>query len=625
MNSVDKMLELLGQTNRSMTFVFDQDTRKFIHLEGAVKELLGFTRQQIVAEGESWQKAIIDGEESLVTAVEKDWKTEGQTTLGFRVRLPDRTVKHLHGTALARTLNGKRYVTGSIAETVKRSPHLDETSLRLMSEHTQEGIALTDENGCFLFLNSRLLQLFGYESQEQLLGRPWSVLYAEEVAQKIKKTSLPLVAKEGLWRGTVVAKRRDGTPFRQALALSSRPGGGLIYSCDGVAPGLEPAEEKFLNQFPLKEFLNTLPFGVMIREHGGREGFINDAVTAFIQREAPEFSKMPLTLGCLIDDPRWKTWAELEQKVIQTGQALAIDSNVHWGGRDWVLNVLKLPIGFKLGRVTQVATIITDVTERSRLERTEAETSQQLREYLVMQREFVAMVSHELRTPLTAIHGVYYLLNQQNEGKPTVNQENFRRLLKMQSRAIEALKELVDRVTELNRLDQMDSTDVVEPSNLETTVEFIVNTMSDILGHKRLELKSNLPACYGVRVSAPQLRALVENSLSNALKYSPENLPVKIILAGDASAWTITVIDQGRGIPKADLPNLFKPFARASNVGNVPGIGLGLVIISSILKRHGGSISIDSTVGRGTSVAMEIPHQLVENTTLRSNGALTKG
>ena len=625
MNSVDKMLELLGQTNRSMTFVFDQDTRKFIHLEGAVKELLGFTRQQIVAEGESWQKAIIDGEESLVTAVEKDWKTEGQTTLGFRVRLPDRTVKHLHGTALARTLNGKRYVTGSIAETVKRSPHLDETSLRLMSEHTQEGIALTDENGCFLFLNSRLLQLFGYESPEQLLGRPWSVLYAEEVAQKIKKTSLPLVAKEGLWRGTVVAKRRDGTPFRQALALSSRPGGGLIYSCDGVAPGLEPAEEKFLNQFPLKEFLNTLPFGVMIREHGGREGFINDAVTAFIQREAPEFSKMPLTLGCLIDDPRWKTWAELEQKVIQTGQALAIDSNVHWGGRDWVLNVLKLPIGFKLGRVTQVATIITDVTERSRLERTEAETSQQLREYLVMQREFVAMVSHELRTPLTAIHGVYYLLNQQNEGKPTVNQENFRRLLKMQSRAIEALKELVDRVTELNRLDQMDSTDVVEPSNLETTVEFIVNTMSDILGHKRLELKSNLPAGYGVRVSAPQLRALVENSLSNALKYSPENLPVKIILAGDASAWTITVIDQGRGIPKADLPNLFKPFARASNVGNVPGIGLGLVIISSILKRHGGSISIDSTVGRGTSVAMEIPHQLVENTTLRSNGALTKG
>ena len=422
-----------------------------------------------------------------------------------------------------------------------------------------------------------------------------------------------------------MAKRRDGTPFRQALALSSRPGGGLIYSCDGVAPGLEPAEEKFLNQFPLKEFLNTLPFGVMIREHGGREGFINDAVTAFIQREAPEFSKMPLTLGCLIDDPRWKTWAELEQKVIQTGQALAIDSNVHWGGRDWVLNVLKLPIGFKLGRVTQVATIITDVTERSRLERTEAETSQQLREYLVMQREFVAMVSHELRTPLTAIHGVYYLLNQQNEGKPTVNQENFRRLLKMQSRAIEALKELVDRVTELNRLDQMDSTDVVEPSNLETTVEFIVNTMSDILGHKRLELKSNLPAGYGVRVSAPQLRALVENSLSNALKYSPENLPVKIILAGDASAWTITVIDQGRGIPKADLPNLFKPFARASNVGNVPGIGLGLVIISSILKRHGGSISIDSTVGRGTSVAMEIPHQLVENTTLRSNGALTKG
>lgn len=609
MNSSDKMLELLGQTNRSMTFVFDQDTRKFIHLEGAVKELLGLTRQQIVEEGGSWQKAIIDGEETLVTAVEKDWETEGQTSLGFRVRLPDRTVKHLHGTALARTLNGKRYVTGSIAETVKRSPHLDEASLRLMIEHTQEGIALTDENGCFLFLNGRLLQLFGYESQEQLLGRPWTVLYAKEVAQKIEQTFLPLVAKEGLWRGSVVAKRRNGTPFRQALTLSSRPGGGLIYNCDGVTPGLEPAEEKFLNQFPQKEYLNRLPFGVMIRERGGREGFINDAVTAFIQREAPEFSKMPLSLGCLIDDPRWKTWAELEQKVIQAGKALAIDSNVNWGGRDWVLNVLKLPIGFKLGRVTHVATIITDVTERSRLERDESETSQRLREYLVMQREFVAMVSHELRTPLTAIHGVYYLLNQQNEGKPTVNQENFRRLLKMQSRAIEALKELVDRVTELNRLDQMDSTKVVEPSSLETAVELIVDTLSEIFGHKRIELKSNLPAGYAVRISAPQLRALVENSLSNALKYSPENLPVKIILAGDESAWTITVIDQGRGIPKADLPNLFKPFARASNVGNVPGIGLGLVIISRILKRYGGSVRVDSAVGRGTSFVMEIPHQ----------------
>jgi signal transduction histidine kinase len=97
------------------------------------------------------------------------------------------------------------------------------------------------------------------------------------------------------------------------------------------------------------------------------------------------------------------------------------------------------------------------------------------------------------------------------------------------------------------------------------------------------------------------------NLLSNAIKYSPHGGIVTFSVSHRAGATEFSVTDQGIGIPKKDLPRLFETFHRAENVGNIQGTGLGLAIVGKSVELHGGTISVDSEEGRGTSFRVVIP------------------
>lgn len=103
------------------------------------------------------------------------------------------------------------------------------------------------------------------------------------------------------------------------------------------------------------------------------------------------------------------------------------------------------------------------------------------------------------------------------------------------------------------------------------------------------------------------MRQILSNLLSNAIKYSPEATAVSIHLAYTASAVILKISDEGIGIPKADLPHLFEPFHRAANVGTISGTGLGLVITREAVDLHGGTITVESQPGVGTTFLIRIP------------------
>ena len=103
------------------------------------------------------------------------------------------------------------------------------------------------------------------------------------------------------------------------------------------------------------------------------------------------------------------------------------------------------------------------------------------------------------------------------------------------------------------------------------------------------------------------MRQILSNLLSNAIKYSPEATSVSIHLAYTASEVILKISDEGIGIPKADLPHLFEPFHRAANVGTISGTGLGLVITREAVDLHGGTITVESQQGVGTTFLIRIP------------------
>jgi signal transduction histidine kinase len=91
------------------------------------------------------------------------------------------------------------------------------------------------------------------------------------------------------------------------------------------------------------------------------------------------------------------------------------------------------------------------------------------------------------------------------------------------------------------------------------------------------------------------------------LKYSPPDTSILVTLARDENDVTLQIRDQGIGIPEDDLRHLFEPFHRAANVGTIAGTGLGLNIAKQAVELHGGTITVDSEVGVGTSFTIRIP------------------
>jgi signal transduction histidine kinase len=109
-----------------------------------------------------------------------------------------------------------------------------------------------------------------------------------------------------------------------------------------------------------------------------------------------------------------------------------------------------------------------------------------------------------------------------------------------------------------------------------------------------------------------RLERVLDNLIANAIKYSPDGGEVVVSLAqevSDEQRWVVLVVrDQGLGIPEHELPHIFEPFHRASNVaGNISGTGLGLASARQIIEQHGGTISVSSQEGSGTTFVLQLP------------------
>lgn len=228
-----------------------------------------------------------------------------------------------------------------------------------------------------------------------------------------------------------------------------------------------------------------------------------------------------------------------------------------------------------------------------------------------MKDDFVSTVSHEFKTPLTSIRGFLRLLLDGDAGPVPEDQ---RRFLALALGAAERLSALVADVLDVSRLDaraQMSA----GPVRLEEVLRAAVEGQALEAKAKGVELfcaASGLPA---VRGDAEWLRRVLDNLISNAVKFTPAGGRVAVKAFPDQGAGPldraarISVSDTGIGIPAADQERIFEKFYRAANrtQAQAPGTGLGLAICRSVVERHGGRIWFESEEGRGTTFHVSLP------------------
>jgi signal transduction histidine kinase len=257
----------------------------------------------------------------------------------------------------------------------------------------------------------------------------------------------------------------------------------------------------------------------------------------------------------------------------------------------------------EVGGLSETATLGKAFNEMAtELEREASERDQLDR----MKDEFVLTASHELRSPLTSVQGFAELLMMERDSLTPRQVETVEIILDNCRHLVRLLNDLLD----LARSDAGRLAIRPQPTRLGPLVEDVVRTLrgqTDATGQTIAELiEPDLPL---VECEPDRIRQILVNLVTNAHEYSPENASIQVSARVADAAVQIDVTDNGPGIPPEQVEHIFERFVRgdAGITQRVGGTGLGLAISKSLVELHGGTITVDSEVGRGSTFTVRLP------------------
>jgi len=324
----------------------------------------------------------------------------------------------------------------------------------------------------------------------------------------------------------------------------------------------------------MEAILRQVNDGVVVLDQGNRVLMVNQALRQTFGLGDEDFSGKPV------------------EKIFTNPSFLeAINDRSANGTRHEVQNQAGRVFYVRISRVEELGTVASlhDISYLKELDR--------------LKGDFVNTVSHDLRSPLTAILGYVELIER--AGKVNAQQGEFIRRVKS---SVHATTDLIDDLLNLGRV-EVGALDELAPVNMQLLVVNVMTNLQPAVQAKgqtlHLGKTSNPPPVLGSRM---QLGQLVDNLISNAVKYTPPNGKIRVTLHVEQKQLILRVSDDGPGIPLEEQGRIFEKFYRASNVGrDIQGTGLGLAIVKTIVDNHRGRIWVDSKPGEGSVFTVVLP------------------
>ncbi|HPF49429.1 MAG TPA: ATP-binding protein [Caldisericia bacterium] len=240
--------------------------------------------------------------------------------------------------------------------------------------------------------------------------------------------------------------------------------------------------------------------------------------------------------------------------------------------------------------------VATDVTQLVKLEQ--------------VKREFIANASHELKTPITAIKGFADILATEDD----LDKEKREAFTKKIAARADEMSKLIDDILSLAHLENTKKRDDTkfEGVDLVNLIKEVTSRFTQAYG-KGIQIELKLPdECVAIVDPSMIERALI-NLLENAIKYSSEGEKVIVNLSCEQFDFEISVVDFGAGIPAKECDRIFERFYRLERDRKIEGTGLGLSIVKHVATAHGGSVSVVSEIGKGSTFMLRIPNKPLTN------------
>lgn len=485
-----------------------------------------------------------------------------------------------------------------------------ESKFRMLLDAAPIATIITSPSGEIALVNVQAEGLFGY-SREELAGQPVGLLIPAQGGQlhnyneELSIAALPIQLTDSAME--LIACHRDGSKFPIEIKLSyiqTKDGLMVMSFIVDITERKRVAAELEQQRAFLRNVIDVSPSMIFVKDYDSRFVLANPVVAKMyrttienlIGKTDADFNPSPSEVDAFLEGDR---------RVIVTGATLFTEEPITTpeGEARW-LQTTKVPIVGADGTSKYVLGVATDITERRNSEEAMRQALEKEKELGELKSRFVSMASHEFRTPLATIMALTETLVAYRHKLPDDQIES--RLDKIQTQ-IGHLKDIMEDVLLLARMQARRVEFNPTKLNLDALCRSVIDEFQS-----RPEIIHNIDyicdqQLYEVTLDKKLMRQIINNLVSNAVKYSSPEQEIIIRLVYETTHMVLRIEDKGIGIPEADLKHLFEPFHRAENVGAISGTGLGMVITKEAVDLHNGSIEVESQVGMGTTFTVTIP------------------
>jgi PAS domain S-box-containing protein len=456
------------------------------------------------------------------------------------------------------------------------------------------------------YLNKAGLGFFGFESNESIQGLHAYDLHPAFMKELLYDGIIPLVRKNGSWRGENWIENRAGNRIPVSQVITYHPDLNENYAFSTIMRDISDTKLKEQELKKSHEMYQNLAEAsqdmILIIDSQYCIQYINQTGSKMIGTTSEEvvgkscFSVpgMPVRESdiSLIDS----ILASTKPKYIEAQVLFPVGSR--WMGT-WLV-----PIQDDQCDYSSILAICRDITH---LKQTEEQLSYSLsreRELGELKSRFISLVSHEFRTPLATILSSVELL--ETYGIHWGNEKRTHHTQRIKN-TVQSLDKLLDDILLIGRKDVgILPFRPIEINPIEVCTQIIQDMI--LTDHRKHQIRFSVTGtCESALMDPNLLRHILVNLLSNAVKFSYLEGKIDVTLECLPKELKIAIKDEGIGIPAEDLDQLYEPFNRGRNATNIPGSGLGLTIVKNSIDLCGGTIDIESKQYEGTTIRFTIP------------------
>jgi PAS domain S-box-containing protein len=521
----------------------------------------------------------------------------------------------------------------------------DSATLQWLNDLADQGILTTDDQLRIRGWNRWLELHSGYRAAE-VLGRPLFEIYPDLVGRRIHQRyqqaleGQVVVLSQGLHRFLLPMSPANGSamPYMQQSAriaplMADRQVIGTITVIEDVTDRVV-REDELHRQIEGLEVLHDIGQAILsldlpecLQRLVDRTAALLSAPGVAVLLLRNEHLHVAAYAGNPVEnaDTRANAASSIARRVVRSGQSVWIpdfEGAVHLTPLDptsrsgiaaalvvdeHVIGTLLIeaphPQKFDKSHFTQANTLATQAAIGIR----NAQLYEEAQKAITARDAFLSIASHELKTPLTSLLGYAQVMQRRLTHEQSISPRDQRALQVLVTQA-ERLNKMVSSLLDLSRIKLGQLSIERTPLDLGALARRVVNEFQPVVEHHTVNL---IAADEALIVEGDELRLdqVLQNLIQNAIKYSPAGGPIEVRVAREHRLVSVSVSDQGMGIPDAALSQLFTRFYRADNAQSqhISGMGVGLFVVKEVVDLHGGEVAVESTEGVGSTFTIRLP------------------